>query len=88
MTDALRWMDRAACTGVDPDLFFPPKGDSVPGESATAAKAVCASCPVRDDCLQYALTTNQRYGVWGGMTWTERRGLRKTRGPRAGRGTA
>lgn len=54
------------CTGVDTDLFFP-----TPGTSAADAKSVCALCPVRSECLQYALDVPQ-YGVWGGTTTSER----------------
>jgi len=68
------WRKDAACVGTDNDLFFP-IGDSE--ELATAAKAVCEQCPVREACLQYALATNQTEGVWGGLTGPERRRLRR-----------
>lgn len=68
------WRDDAACGGVESRLFFPGGEDeSLVGE----AKAVCAVCPVVDDCLQYALATNQSEGVWGGMSGAERRRLRR-----------
>jgi len=68
------WRDDAACSGSDNDAFFPIGEDD---ESAADAKAVCAACPVREACLQYALSTNQTEGVWGGMTGPERRRLRR-----------
>ncbi len=68
------WRDDAACAGSDNDAFFPIGEDE---EAAAAAKAVCAVCPVREACLQYALFTNQTEGVWGGMTGPERRRLRR-----------
>ncbi|HEX9854919.1 MAG TPA: WhiB family transcriptional regulator [Acidimicrobiia bacterium] len=68
------WRDHAACAGSDTDLFFPIGEDD---EAAAPAKAVCAICPVREDCLQYALATNQTDGIWGGMTGAERRRLRR-----------
>ena len=68
------WRENSACVGVAIDIFFP-IGD---GEELVApAKAVCAQCPVREACLQYALGTNQTEGVWGGLTGPERRRLRR-----------
>lgn len=64
------WRGRAACRDVDPDLFFPELGGS-----AQDAKAVCAECPVRAQCLEYALATGQRFGVWAGLDERERRGM-------------
>ncbi len=72
---AISWRDEAACLGTDPDLFFPVgEGDL---ESISAAKEVCAICPVKEDCLAYSLETNQTDGIWGGHTATERRRLRR-----------
>ena len=68
------WREDAACAGADSDLFFP-VGDEDP--RIEAAKAVCEACPAQEACLQYALATNQTDGVWGGMTGTERRRLRR-----------
>jgi WhiB family redox-sensing transcriptional regulator len=68
------WREEAACAGADDSLFFP-IGDEDP--AAAHAKAVCAVCPVQDACLQYALSTNQTDGVWGGLTGSERRRLRR-----------
>lgn len=68
------WRLSALCAQVDPELFFPDKG-----EPARAALRVCAACPVRVQCLEDALTGDQRYGVWGGTTEIQRRRLRKQR---------
>jgi WhiB family transcriptional regulator, redox-sensing transcriptional regulator len=68
------WRDQAACRGLDTDVFFP-----LTDEEAGEAKAVCATCPVRELCLEYALVTRQDDGVWGGLTETERRRLRRRR---------
>ncbi|MDQ3781538.1 MAG: WhiB family transcriptional regulator [Actinomycetota bacterium] len=68
------WRDQAACAGSDLELFFPVGEDA---ESVAPAKAICAICPVREDCLNYAISTNQPEGVWGGMTGPERRRLRR-----------
>jgi len=68
------WQFEAACRGRDHDLFFPPHGERGPLRDArvAAAKRVCAMCPVVDECLRFALRTNQRYGVWGGLAEEER----------------
>ena len=68
---AARWRELAACRGTDLEVFFPG-----PGESAEAARRVCAACPVRQACLDYAITNRIAYGVWGGLTERERRALR------------
>ncbi len=72
------WRDRAACRDVDPELFYPAAEDG-PSLRAqvTAAKAVCAGCPVRVECLAEALARIP-YGVAGGLTEHERRQLRRT----------
>jgi WhiB family transcriptional regulator, redox-sensing transcriptional regulator len=62
------WRKRAACRGIDPEMFFP-----VTDEDAEEAKAICATCPVREACLEYALAHREREGVWGGATERERR---------------
>jgi WhiB family redox-sensing transcriptional regulator len=68
---AARWRELAACRGTDLELFFPGRG-----ESAGPARQVCAACPVRQACLDYAITNRIAYGVWGGLTERERRPLR------------
>ncbi|WP_067823369.1 WhiB family transcriptional regulator [Nocardia inohanensis] len=65
--DERHWRQEALCSQIDPDLFFP-----AVGESARTAKVVCRSCLVQKECLEYALLTDQRFGVWGGMTTGER----------------
>jgi WhiB family transcriptional regulator, redox-sensing transcriptional regulator len=68
---AARWRELAACRGFDLSLFFPERG-----ESAEPARRVCAQCPVRQPCLDYAVTNRIVHGVWGGLTERERRTLR------------
>ena len=70
----VRWRDDAACRGHDTDDFFP-----ATDEEAGPAKAICGACPVREECLEFALATRQEDGVWGGLTETERRRLRRRR---------
>ena len=72
-----RWQERANCLGVDPDLFFPVGTTGPAIEQIENAKAVCRQCEAQAACLEYALTTNQDSGVWGGTSEEERRQLRK-----------
>jgi WhiB family transcriptional regulator, redox-sensing transcriptional regulator len=68
------WMSDALCAQVDDDLFFPKQGGSV-----TGAKSVCARCPVRQKCLDYALDNGERYVIWGGLSELERRKVKRDR---------
>ncbi len=68
------WRELAACSGVASDTFFPASEEET---AANAARKICAECPVRDACLQYALSTNQTAGVWGGLDAGERRRMRR-----------
>jgi len=68
------WRQDAACRDLDTAAFFPDSEDG-----SAAAKAVCATCPVRNACLEFALGSRQDDGVWGGLTETERRRLRRRR---------
>ena len=74
------WMAEGECNGLDPALFYPDQG----GDAATP-KRICSTCPVRVQCLEYALLTNERHGIWGGVSERERRRMRAERfGPRTG----
>jgi WhiB family redox-sensing transcriptional regulator len=78
------WRSLSACRREDPELFFPivPSG---PGLAQLArAKAVCASCEVRAECLSFAVETVQDHGVWGGLSEEERRARRTARLRREG----
>ena len=79
--DDTRWRDRAACGDSDPNLFFPVGTTGVALEEVEAAKALCRTCPLRAECLAFALETNQEAGVWGGASEEERRELRRSRRP-------
>lgn len=74
MAPRLDWKLQAACRDLDTSLFFPESESD-----AADAKAVCAGCPVRQACLDFALLTRQHDGIWGGTTETERRRLRRRR---------
>lgn len=65
------WQEYAACGGADPEQFFPGKG----GTNANPAKRVCARCPVRAECLRFALANDITHGVFGGLAPRTRRPL-------------
>lgn len=66
------WRDDAICAQTDPEAFFPEKGGST-----KEAKKICQGCPVRHECLQYALDHEERFGIWGGLSERERRRLKR-----------
>jgi WhiB family redox-sensing transcriptional regulator len=67
------WRQLAACRHADPGLFFPVSLSGPSLDQITRAKAICADCPVRRQCLAFALDTRRCHGVWGGMSEHERR---------------
>jgi WhiB family redox-sensing transcriptional regulator len=71
------WRDLAACRDSEANLFFPVGTTGPAAEHIIEAKAICAACPVKEECLQYALESNQEAGVWGGYAEDDRRRLRK-----------
>ena len=73
------WHAKAACAETPTDEFFP-VGSSGPAlEQIAKAKAICATCPVASKCLEYALSTGQNDGIWGGMSEDERGAERRRR---------
>ena len=66
------WQERSLCAQTDPEAFFPEKGGST-----REAKKVCVGCEVRQECLEYALEHDDRFGIWGGLSERERRKLKK-----------
>ena len=66
------WQERGLCAQTDPEAFFPEKGGST-----REAKKVCLTCDVRQECLEYALAHDERFGIWGGLSERERRKLKK-----------
>ena len=71
------WQDAANCIGMDPELFFPEAWQAQRAYAIT--RPLCNMCVVRDECREYALTTGQKEGMWGGMTAQELREERKRR---------
>lgn len=69
---AAPWWERGACLDADSEAFFPEKGGST-----RPAKRICQTCPVIDECLEYALANDERFGIWGGKSERERRRLQQ-----------
>ncbi|MCH9732162.1 MAG: WhiB family transcriptional regulator [Actinomycetia bacterium] len=67
-----QWQERALCSQTDPEAFFPEKGGST-----REAKRICMGCEVRDECLDYALAHDERFGIWGGLSERERRRIKR-----------
>lgn len=83
-SDSRDWIDQAACNGMDPELFFPEdlqtrsrRDQESARQIQTQALLICAGCPVRQRCLEYGM--NDEYGIFGGMTATQRELLRAKR---------
>jgi WhiB family redox-sensing transcriptional regulator len=68
------WTAQAACRGTDTEIFFP----VTPDEEAEAL-SICATCPVRAQCLDDAIRNREIYGIWGGTTPEQRRRIRRER---------
>jgi WhiB family redox-sensing transcriptional regulator len=74
----MSWHERAACAGAPwPDAWFPAVLNH--RRQWDEARAVCNACPVRTECLDYALAADEREGMWGGLSPEERKRLRKER---------
>jgi WhiB family redox-sensing transcriptional regulator len=78
MTDyATEWRAAGACLSADPELFFPIAQGSAADGQTTSALRVCAGCAVRQQCLDFAMTTCEAHGIWGGTTPDERTRARR-----------
>jgi WhiB family redox-sensing transcriptional regulator len=77
-----RWWDHAACKGMDLTMFISEPNERYSVARIREAKAVCATCLVRPECLkdslQYSTSQLECYGIWGGLTWRERKELQQT----------
>jgi WhiB family redox-sensing transcriptional regulator len=73
-----KWWQLAACRSADPDLFFPISSTGRSLAQAVEARAICARCAVRPQCLPFALRTRQVHGIWGGLSEEERHQAAKT----------
>ena len=70
----VRWRAMAACKGIDSDIFF-----SNFTKDADAARAICAKCPVKPDCLEYAIANKETEGIWGGTSEIQRKNIVRAR---------
>lgn len=80
--EQLDWQEDALCREYDVDLFFGPDQPESEIEKQAReahAKTVCQRCPVKEPCLEFAMETNQKYGIWGGLTDKERASLKRRR---------
>lgn len=73
LVDPEHWAS-AVCAQVDPEMFYPEKG-----EGTKDARDLCAACPLRQECLEFALANKEEYGVWGGLGAGERKALLRQR---------
>lgn len=73
------WREEASCRTVDPELFFPSGVGGLHAQQERNAKKVCKNCPVRQQCLRWAVETGQHTGVWGGLSEQERKGMSRAR---------
>lgn len=71
------WQEQGSCREADPTLFFHPQNERglARARRDRAAKAVCAACPVRIECADYAIRSREPYGVWGGLTEEDREAI-------------
>jgi WhiB family redox-sensing transcriptional regulator len=74
---ATNWRSAGACLSADPDLFFPISSTGPAERQIARAKMICAGCSVQRECLEFALSHNQIYGIWGGTTAEDRQRERR-----------
>lgn len=74
MLSETKWMGKAACRGMDTNIFFPERGDN---KTVEIAKAICSKCPVSDECYQYG--EREKMGIWGGASTRQRERARGVR---------
>ncbi len=72
------WYELAACKNIDTDIFFPAGRTGPAIRQIQRAKAICQECPVANECLDYALRTNQEYGIWGCTSEDERKHIKRS----------
>jgi WhiB family redox-sensing transcriptional regulator len=71
------WRSAGACLSADPDLFFPISTTGAAEQQIARAKVICAGCEVRKVCLEFAMSHDQVYGIWGGTTPDDRQRARR-----------
>lgn len=81
-TENVSWRQLARCRGMGPDVFYPDEDEDVAPEFSpriAEAKQICLICPVREICLEHAISAREKFGIWGGLTAIERRRLIRRR---------
>lgn len=76
-----KWQRKAACRGPQAEVFFPPPSFERKNDKRSRelqAKDICRTCPVRNPCLEYAISIKEQHGIWGGLNEAERRTLLTT----------
>lgn len=75
------WQTQGACRDMDSNMFYYEDQERGPAKEKRIAdaKAICAGCVVKEECLEFALTINERYGIWGGLTEEERQSVKRRR---------
>jgi WhiB family redox-sensing transcriptional regulator len=84
---ATDWRAAGACRSADPDLFFPVAVGTAAGEQISRALRICAGCPVRQQCFDFAMRSRESVGIWGGTTPEERIRALRARNRRPARST-
>jgi WhiB family transcriptional regulator, redox-sensing transcriptional regulator len=79
---ATDWREAGACLAADPDLFFPVAVGTAADKETTRALRICDGCPVKRQCLDFAMRTGEASGIWGGTTPEERVRVLRARNPR------
>ncbi len=82
LAEQLDWQEDGLCRAYGVEVFFgPDQAESEVDKEAreAQAKAICRRCPVAAPCLEFAMDTNQKYGIWGGLTDRERASLKRRR---------
>ncbi len=74
LADVWEWQYEGACRGEDPEAFFHPDGERGPSRAGreARAKAICATCPVIQQCAAHALSVREPFGIWGGLSEEDR----------------
>ncbi|MGH3295601.1 MAG: WhiB family transcriptional regulator [Trebonia sp.] len=82
---ATNWRAASACLNADPDIFFPVAVGTAAGTQVSRALRICQDCTVRQHCLDFAMQSGEKEGIWGGTTPEERVRARRARNRRAAR---
>jgi WhiB family transcriptional regulator, redox-sensing transcriptional regulator len=77
--DSDDWRDGAKCFGMDTEIFFPSGDGELAEQNSQLAKNTCRTCGVRHECLEFAIATLQKDGIWGGQNEDDRRRLKRSR---------